>query len=525
MSPEQVTGQQHDAAGDVFALAGVLVFAVTGRAPFGSGQSADPLYRVRYAEADLREVPAPLVPLFAQCLAEEPEKRPSVAELAAQLHDGRGEFTEHPPDALLAEIGRRAADIWRIVPQRLPAPAVEESAVAVTAVAGRRPSRRGFLAVGGAFAVTVTVTVTVTAAVGGVWWYRGSGGSPARKSPRRHAISTRCGSTKAATAAAIVVAATATAASTSWVGGCSCLTRPTARSGCRSTRPPNASIRDPSTGRLQRNVVITTNWWQTAVQDGQLYLLGHDPVRPTESIAIDTWNETPGVRAADFCQLRRRHARARAEPTPVRLTPHRVPGGGSGASPGRQRLFARADLYPARRRPQDRPDAVDAAVAATGKKELEVELPRRKGRRRVPGDPPDSGRVADAPRRTGRAQRSRPVGQAVQRQRARRAPERVGRRRQLPLPRGFSAPGAAPDRRDTGVGHRARADLRTADAQERRAVHHQFGHRASGIGLTAVDVARGTVLWREVPPRLNRRTPSGDRSPAPVTRTTRTGCN
>ncbi|MGH1556218.1 hypothetical protein ACRAWF_43940 [Streptomyces sp. L7] len=33
MSPEQASGQEHGAAGDVFALAGVLVFAATGRAP------------------------------------------------------------------------------------------------------------------------------------------------------------------------------------------------------------------------------------------------------------------------------------------------------------------------------------------------------------------------------------------------------------------------------------------------------------------------------------------------------------
>ena len=38
MSPEQATGQEHPPAGDVFALAGVLVFAATGHGPFGTGQ-------------------------------------------------------------------------------------------------------------------------------------------------------------------------------------------------------------------------------------------------------------------------------------------------------------------------------------------------------------------------------------------------------------------------------------------------------------------------------------------------------
>lgn len=97
MSPEQATGQDHDAVGDVFALAGVLVYAATGRGPFGHGQAADLLYRVRYAEADLSGVPAALAPVLAQCLAKDPAARPTTAQLAAQLHDGSGEFADHLP--------------------------------------------------------------------------------------------------------------------------------------------------------------------------------------------------------------------------------------------------------------------------------------------------------------------------------------------------------------------------------------------------------------------------------------------
>jgi hypothetical protein len=69
----------------------------------------------------------------------EVEKRPGMAELAAQLHNGTGEFAEHLPDALLAEIGRRAADVWRIVPQRLPAPTIEAGASAATSPPRARP--------------------------------------------------------------------------------------------------------------------------------------------------------------------------------------------------------------------------------------------------------------------------------------------------------------------------------------------------------------------------------------------------
>ncbi|MEV8069552.1 protein kinase [Streptomyces sp. NPDC085995] len=122
MSPEQATGQEHTPAGDVFALAGVLLFTATGRAPFGQGQTADLLYRVRYQEPDLSGLPPGLAPLLGQCLDKNPHRRPTTSELAGRLHDGSGEFADHLPDEWLAEIARRAAAVWRVAPQRLPAP-------------------------------------------------------------------------------------------------------------------------------------------------------------------------------------------------------------------------------------------------------------------------------------------------------------------------------------------------------------------------------------------------------------------
>ncbi|MEU3304739.1 PQQ-binding-like beta-propeller repeat protein [Streptomyces sp. NPDC006678] len=122
MSPEQATGQEHTSAGDVFALAGVLVYAAAGHGPFGTGQAADLLYRVRYADPDLTGVPEALAPILARCLAKDPAERPGTARLAAELHDGRGDFADHLPDDLLAEIARRATEVWQYAPYRLPAP-------------------------------------------------------------------------------------------------------------------------------------------------------------------------------------------------------------------------------------------------------------------------------------------------------------------------------------------------------------------------------------------------------------------
>ncbi|WP_425828876.1 protein kinase domain-containing protein [Streptomyces fractus] len=168
MSPEQATGQEHGPAGDVFALAGVLVFAARGSGPFGNGQAADLLYRVRYGEPDLTGVPAGLVPVLARCLEKDPARRPTTHELSAQLHTGAGEFADHLSAALLGDIGRRATDVWQIAPQRLPAPPAHTlpRTTAVDATGSAPVSRRRFLAAGGVLGVGAV-------AAGGAWWWTG----------------------------------------------------------------------------------------------------------------------------------------------------------------------------------------------------------------------------------------------------------------------------------------------------------------------------------------------------------------
>ncbi|WP_432753227.1 PQQ-binding-like beta-propeller repeat protein [Streptomyces sp. JL2001] len=146
MSPEQAGGQEHTPAGDVFALAGVLLFAAAGHGPFGTGSPADLLYRVRYADPDLGGVPPDLAPLLADCLAKDPAARPTTAELAARLHDGHGDFADHLPPLVLADIARRATDVWLHQPYRLPPPA--DSALTPTAP-GSGPSRRRLLTTAG----------------------------------------------------------------------------------------------------------------------------------------------------------------------------------------------------------------------------------------------------------------------------------------------------------------------------------------------------------------------------------------
>ncbi|WKX72921.1 PQQ-binding-like beta-propeller repeat protein [Streptomyces sp. XD-27] len=178
MSPEQAGGVEHTAAGDVFALAGVLVFAATGRGPFGGGQPADLLYRVRYAEPELSAVPERLRATLARCLAKDPARRPGTTELAAELHDGAGHFADRLPDAVLADIARRVADVWQAPPARLPAPAADPTATAPDAPAARGIPRRKLVIAGGG------TVLAAGAALGGWAWLRprvsspASGGSP-----------------------------------------------------------------------------------------------------------------------------------------------------------------------------------------------------------------------------------------------------------------------------------------------------------------------------------------------------------
>ncbi|MFG2876881.1 PQQ-binding-like beta-propeller repeat protein [Streptomyces sp. NPDC048337] len=159
MSPEQAGGLEHTPAGDVFALAGVLVFAASGHGPFGGGQAADLLYRVRYADPDLSGVPAELAPLLARCLSKDPALRPTTAELARLLTPGDGVFADGLPQPVLADITRRSAAVWQEPPGRLAAPAGEPTTVVAAGM-----SRRRLFSVGGG-----VLGAAALAAAGAVW--------------------------------------------------------------------------------------------------------------------------------------------------------------------------------------------------------------------------------------------------------------------------------------------------------------------------------------------------------------------
>ncbi|CAM5249504.1 serine/threonine-protein kinase [Streptomyces aurantiogriseus] len=87
MSPEYLRTGHCDTASDVFSLAGTLLYAATGRAPFGDGTGVDVMHRVAFEEPNPEVTGAvtaadpELGALLTACLAKEPERRPTPQEL------------------------------------------------------------------------------------------------------------------------------------------------------------------------------------------------------------------------------------------------------------------------------------------------------------------------------------------------------------------------------------------------------------------------------------------------------------
>lgn len=86
MAPEQIQGDRETGpAADLFALAGVLLYAMTGEYPFGEGSAVTLLYRIVHEAPRLEPVRPDLRPLLAACLDKDPAARPSAIEVAQHL--------------------------------------------------------------------------------------------------------------------------------------------------------------------------------------------------------------------------------------------------------------------------------------------------------------------------------------------------------------------------------------------------------------------------------------------------------
>ncbi|MCL2731799.1 MAG: serine/threonine protein kinase, partial [Actinomycetia bacterium] len=162
MPPEQVSGRTCTAAGDVFSLGATLVFAATGRGPFGSTGMHVLMYRTLHEEPDFDGVPPGLHDALAACMAKDAFQRPAVPRLpelfGAPALPGAGWL----PDPVERELRRRTEKVREELAQ----------------VRVRRFGRRQVLAAAGG-------GLAATALTG---WYlaggRGGGGRDRPKPPR-----------------------------------------------------------------------------------------------------------------------------------------------------------------------------------------------------------------------------------------------------------------------------------------------------------------------------------------------------
>ncbi|MFC7305458.1 protein kinase [Streptomyces monticola] len=113
MSPERLRDGRADVVSDVFSLACTLVFAATGRAPFGDGTGVDVMHRVAFEEPygdvieELVAADPDLADLLSACLAKDPALRPSPGQLveAAAARPGPGHWQEPLNSQVLARQG------------------------------------------------------------------------------------------------------------------------------------------------------------------------------------------------------------------------------------------------------------------------------------------------------------------------------------------------------------------------------------------------------------------------------------
>jgi WD40 repeat protein len=153
MAPEQILGHPLTAAVDVFAWAGLVSYAATGRLPFGAGEAAP--RAIVHDPPDLGGLPPSLRDLVAAAFHKDPAHRPSAAQLVERLSGTAADAT--------AQVMATAA-------------AVPHSAPAVP-----RPRRRRWTAV--AAAALAAAAIVAVAAVAVPRWLSASDGGQDGSTP------------------------------------------------------------------------------------------------------------------------------------------------------------------------------------------------------------------------------------------------------------------------------------------------------------------------------------------------------
>jgi len=174
MAPEQVRGEQIGPAADMFAWASTMVFAASGRPPFGTGGGVEVMHRIINDEPELPPLPADLRAVVLACLAKDPADRPTAR------------------DGLLRLIGDQPATPNRnTIPEDREATGLQTPVASAFVEHGRavletRPSEGGrnqrrLLAIGG---VVTAIVVAAGLAILRPWQNQGSSSQDGGSQPR-----------------------------------------------------------------------------------------------------------------------------------------------------------------------------------------------------------------------------------------------------------------------------------------------------------------------------------------------------
>jgi outer membrane protein assembly factor BamB len=300
MAPEQASGRLAGPPADIFALGSVLAFAATGREPFGTGDRAATLERVRQARPDLAGLTDRALRAFvADCLRQDPDDRPRAAALLDRLGEPAASVrgTRWLPAPLAEAIDRRVAAPWPAPTAATPAPpavtgggaatgtgvdvlpdgtTADPSAVAVTGT--------GAVAGTGADALPDETTADPSAVTGGFPPLPGvpapPGHPPPRRGPRRRGLLAAAVALPVAAGAAVVVRQVT-------VSGGPARPRPSHASSRPSPSPPSAGPTAPARA---------TRLWRThAMKDPN----GSPDLYGTGSVVLAVGGTDAQIRALD----------------------------------------------------------------------------------------------------------------------------------------------------------------------------------------------------------------------------------
>ncbi|MFE0579322.1 serine/threonine-protein kinase [Streptomyces sp. NPDC058874] len=159
MAPEQGLAGETTPATDVFALGQTAAFAALGKPLYGDGPSMTVLFRIVHSKPDLTGLPEPLRPLFALCLATEPEERATPAEILAWCRAYLGEEAAGGGPAVWREV----AGLDEEIPTPVPRPAAAGATPGGTAPGGSASGGTGHATAAPAGAVPPSSAATPAA--------------------------------------------------------------------------------------------------------------------------------------------------------------------------------------------------------------------------------------------------------------------------------------------------------------------------------------------------------------------------